>query len=200
MQPKRILALIASLTIITTARAADEKFRDAPPPDAHRPTRIVYLCDASKSMKDKYAVFGPEINKAIQSLDPGQSFTIIFLVDGKAVPMNDKLLSASPENKRKAAEFIDKVTPAGVGDPIPGLRAAFAAKPERIYFATDGGFTNRDELLKEARALNNKEKRPVAINTIAVFDRGEEYEKLLKQIADESGGLFKFVSKADLER
>jgi len=29
-------------------------------------------------------------------------------------------------------------------------------------------------------------------------DRGQEYEKLLKQIADENGGAFKFVTEQEL--
>ena len=45
----------------------------------------------------------------------------------------------------------------------------------------------------------NKDKK-VKINTIAFMDRGEEYEKLLKQIADENGGLFKFVSDTELQK
>lgn len=174
---------------------ADEPVRDVRPEKNSK--RVAYVCDASKSMKDKLAVFRPELIKAIESLKPEQSFTIIFQVDGKAVALGKDLLPASAENKAKAVEFVKKVVPAGASASVPGLRAAFACKPDVIYFTTDGDFADRDRAIAEARALN-KDKH-VRINTIAVFDREEAYMKVLKQLADENGGLFKFVSKEDLE-
>ena len=66
------------------------------------------------------------------------------------------------------------------------------------YILTDGDFPNNDQVIAEIRRLNKDKK--VKINTIAFMDRGEAYEKLLKQIADENGGLFKFVSDSDLQR
>ena len=66
-----------------------------------------------------------------------------------------------------------------------------------IYILTDGDFPNNAQVLEELRKLN-KDKR-VKINTIAFMDRGEAYEKLLKQIADENGGAFKFVSDQELD-
>jgi hypothetical protein len=100
--------------------------------------------------------------------------------------------------KRKAYDFLDKTAPHGSSDPIPGLKAAFAAQPQLIYMLTDGDFPNNAQLLEELRKLNKDKK--VKINTIAFMDRGEEYEKLLKQIADENGGLFKFVSDTELQK
>src|SRR4051794_11785638 len=104
MAHRLVISLIVCLTIVTV-RAADEKIRDAP---ATNPKRVVYLCDASKSMKEKFALFGRELSKAIQLLKLEQSFTIIFLVDGKAVSMTKDLVPASPENKRKGVDFIKK--------------------------------------------------------------------------------------------
>jgi hypothetical protein len=39
----------------------------------------------------------------------------------------------------------------------------------------------------------------VKINTIAFMDRGEEYEKLLNQVAEENGGAFRFIEERELQ-
>ena len=70
--------------------------------------------------------------------------------------------------------------------------------PQLIYMLTDGDFPDNNRVIEEIRKLNKDKK--VKINTIAFMDRGEQYEKLLKQIADENGGLFKFVSDAELQK
>jgi hypothetical protein len=188
-------AFLLSLLLAASSPAADEPIRDVPHPK--NPKRIVYLCDASKSMKEKFPIFALELIKAVEALEPDKSFTIIFTVDGKAVALGKDLLAASSENKQKATEFIKKLVPSGISTTIPGLRAAFAVNPDVIYFATDAAFGDRDQAINETRKLN-KDKR-VKIDTIAFFDRGEAYEIALKQIADENAGLFKFVSSEEIK-
>ena len=58
-----------------------------------------------------------------------------------------------------------------------------------------GDFPNNAAVLEEIRKLNAG--KGVRINTIAFMDRGEEYEQLLRTIAEENGGVFKFVSDAE---
>ena len=189
--------LLLSLALQSLSPAADGPIRDVPP--AHNPPRrIVFLCDASKTMKDRWAVFVPEITKGVNALEPGQSFNIIFLINGKVVSMGQNLLPATKENKTRAAAFVQKAVPAGATTAAAGLRAAFAAKPEAIYFTTDGGFTDTDQLIQATHTLN-KDKR-VRIDTIAVFNRSEKYENVLKQIADENGGMFKFVTNDEVAK
>jgi hypothetical protein len=161
--------------------------------------KVVYLCDSSGSMMTKFDTLRQELRKAADGLKPIQSFDIIFFSEDNFVALDNKsLLLATPETKRKAYDFLDKTAPHGSSDPIPGLRAAFATQPQLIYMLTDGDFPNNNQVLEELRKLNKDKK--VKINTIAFMDRGEEYEKLLKQIADEHGGLFKFVSDTELQK
>lgn len=161
--------------------------------------KVVYLCDSSGSMMTKFDTLRQELRKAADGLKPIQSFDIIFFSEDNFVALDNKsLLLATPETKRKAYDFLDKTAPHGSSDPIPGLRAAFATNPQLIYMLTDGDFPNNNQVLEELRKLNKDKK--VKINTIAFMDRGEEYEKLLKQIADEHGGLFKFVSDTELQK
>jgi hypothetical protein len=160
--------------------------------------KVVYLCDSSGSMMNKFDTLRQELRKAADTLKPIQSFDIIFFSEDNYLALDKQLLLATPEAKRKAYEFLDKTAPHGSSDPIPGLRAAFQAGPQLIYMLTDGDFPNNNAVIEEIRKLNKDKK--VKINTIAFADRGEEYEKMLKQISDENGGLFKFVSDTDLQR
>ncbi|MDB5321118.1 MAG: hypothetical protein JWN40_2749 [Phycisphaerales bacterium] len=160
--------------------------------------KVVYLCDSSGSMMNKFDTLRQELRKAADTLKPIQSFDIIFFSEDSFVALDKQLMLATPEVKRKAYDFLDKTAPHGSSDPIPGLKAAFATQPQLIYMLTDGDFPNNAQMLEELRKLNKDKK--VKINTIAFMDRGEEYEKLLKQIADENGGLFKFVSDSELQK
>jgi hypothetical protein len=161
--------------------------------------RVVYLCDSSGSMMNKFDTLRQELRKAADRLLEAQAFDIIFFSEDSYIALDKQLLLAKPEVKRKAYEFLDKTSPHGSSDPIPGLRAAFATQPQLIYILTDGDFPNNSQVIEELRKLNKDKK--VKINTIAFMDHGEEYEKLLKQIADENGpGLFKFVSDEQLQR
>jgi len=160
--------------------------------------QVVYLCDSSGSMMNKFDTLRQQLRKAADTLKPIQAFDIMFFSEDTVVALDKQLMLATPETKRKAYDFLDKTAPHGSSDPIPGLRAAFATRPQLVYILTDGDFPNNAQVLEELRKLNRDKK--VKINTIAFMDRGEEYEKLLKQIAEENGGVFKFVADADLEK
>jgi hypothetical protein len=162
-----------------------------------RANRVVFLCDSSGSMMNKFDTLRQELRKAVDRLKGGQAFDIIFFSADRYVALDEQLLLALPETKRRAFDFLDKTAPHDSSDPIPGLRAAFATKPELIYMLTDGDFPNNAQVLAEIGRLNKEHK--VKINTIAFMDRGEEYEKLLKQVAEENGGAFKFVEERELQ-
>ncbi len=159
---------------------------------------VSYVCDASGSMMNKFDGLRMEIRKAVDVLKPIQSFSIIFFQEDKEAALAPQLVVANPANKRKAFDFLDRVSAHGATDPIPGLRLAFQQKPQLVYLLTDGDFPDNDKVLEFIRQ-NNKDKA-VKINTIAFMDRGEAYEKVLQTIASENGGTFKYVSEQDLGR
>lgn len=161
-----------------------------------RANKIVFLCDSSGSMMTKFDVLRVELRKAVDHLQPTQQFDIIFFAADKYIALDNQLQHALPETKRKAYDLLDKTAPHDTSDPIPGLRAAFAANPEMIFMLTDGDFPNNQQVLDEIKKLSAGKR--VVVNTIAFFDRGEDYEKLLKQIADETKGTFRFVTEQEL--
>jgi hypothetical protein len=160
--------------------------------------KVVFLCDSSGSMVPKFDALRQELRRAVDRLSPRQQFDIVFFAEERHEALDNQLLYALPENKRRAYEFLDRVSPHGSSNPIPGLRAAFATSPELIFVLTDGDFPNNEELLAEVKRLNAAKR--VKINTIAFMDPGEAYEKLLNAIAAENQGTFKFVTKQDLQR
>jgi hypothetical protein len=160
--------------------------------------KVVYLCDSSGSMMNKFDTLRVELRKAVDNLKPIQGFDVLFFSEESFIALDKQLVLATPENKRKAYDFLDKTSPHGSSDPIPGLKAAFSTQPQLIYMLTDGDFPNNAQVLEEIRKMNAQKK--VKINTIAFMERGEEYEKLLKTIADENGGIFKFVTDTDLRQ
>ncbi|HYE17280.1 MAG TPA: hypothetical protein VEA69_02490 [Tepidisphaeraceae bacterium] len=160
--------------------------------------RIVYLCDSSGSMMTNFDSLRAQLGRAVDALRPIQEFDVIFFAQDSYRALDRRLVRALPETKRQAYDFLDKTVPTGTSDPLPGLRAAFALQPQLVYLLTDGDFPDNAGTLAEIRKLN-ADKR-VKINTIAFVGRGEEYEKLLKQIADENGGIFKYVDEADMRK
>ena len=110
-----------------------------------------------------------------------------------------KLVHATPHNKQEAIRFLDTLDLV-VGqhsDPVPALRAAFnvpGGPPDLIYFMTDGQFDR--SVVNRIRQWNKSGR--VKVNTIAFLWRDPASERLLKQIAKESGGRYKFVSADEL--
>ena len=160
-------------------------------------TKVVFLCDSSGSMTTKFDALRAELRKAVDGLKPVQEFDVIFFAEDGHFALDKQLLYALPENKRKAHAFLDTVATRGSSDPLSGIRAAFDTQPQLIFMLTDGDFPNNDAVLAEVRKLAAK--RRVMVNTIAFMERGETYERLLTDIAKETGGVFRFVGEENLK-
>ncbi len=159
---------------------------------------VVYVCDASGSMIDKFAALREQLRRSVGSLKPIQSFNVIFFRDERAAALSaGELLLAAPANQRKFEQFIDDINPSGQTDPIPALEIAFRQKPDLVWLLTDGDFPNNQAVIDFIRK-RNKDAR-VRVNTIAFVDRGESYEKVLQTIATENRGSFKRVGEEELE-
>ena len=162
---------------------------------------IVFVCDASGSMLDKFADLKVELNKAVSGLRVPQSFNVVFMQENKASALSeDALLIATPENKRKAAAFVDDAVTLGPSDPLPALRLAFAQKPQLVYLLTDGDFPDNKAVLDELKKLDPEHK--VKVNTIAFVSNEEpdpKFVDVLTKIAKDTGGSYRRVKTADLE-
>mgnify|MGYP000271125818 FL=1 len=161
---------------------------------------IVYVVDRSGSMLDTFDAVRKEMIRSITRLSPAQRFHVIFFATGK--PKENpphRLVYATVENKRLAVNFLNRIIPEGQTDPIPALKRAFtvlkAARGKKegqlIYLLTDGEFPDNEKVLQEIRKLNAR--HTIHINTILHWHHSPNVMKVLKQIAQENGGVFKYV-------
>jgi hypothetical protein len=161
--------------------------------------KICYLCDASGSMLSVFGNLKFELKKSIDALKPVQTFNVVFFSDDRVFAFDkNSLVTASPENKRRAYEFIDTATSAGGTQPIPAIRLALSQRPELLYVLTDGfdQIANFNDVINAFR--NGNADKKMKINCI--FLQAAEDPKLvevLNQIAKENGGSMKTILKTD---
>jgi uncharacterized protein with von Willebrand factor type A (vWA) domain len=130
----------------------------------------------------------------VVELNERQQFYVYFFAS-RTYPMFDpspkpkspeELLRATTENIEKLAEWVKAVTPGGGTNPQSAILEAFKFKPHAIFLLSDGRFDpNTPNIVRQS----NTEKIP--IHTIGFVHKVGEPG--LKQIADESGGTYRFV-------
>jgi len=159
--------------------------------------KVVFVCDATGSMNSIFGGLRTELEKSIKKLEINQAFNVIFFSDDKVLTLNPSgLMLATDDNKHKATSFLGDVSPRGLTNPIPAIRAAFAQQPEVMYVLTDG-FDQVDSLesvYNEFATLNKA--GHVQVHTILVGS-GEQKElvEILQRIAKDNHGTMKVVSK-----
>lgn len=154
--------------------------------------RVAFVVDRSGSMTDSIAYVKGELKRSVGRLKPEQEFYITFYSSGPAAEMpGGKPLPATAMNKQQVAEFIDGIKPRGQTDPTDALKHTLAMRPDVIYLLTDGEF--EDDVPAFIRRYNHRLGTP--INTLCFIYIGGE--RMLKQIADENGGRYKYVSETE---
>jgi len=154
--------------------------------------KVVYLVDRSGSMTDSLDIVKMELKRSIGELDDAAEFHVIFYSTGPGVEMpTRRLVHATERNKEMAFEFIDQVVAANGTDPSQAIDRAFAVKPDLIYLLTDGEFD---------RAIVDLVKRRNADGKVRVYTIGFLYhhDEVLRDIARQNGGEYKFISEAAL--
>ncbi len=161
---------------------------------------VVYVMDRSGSMLDTLDEVKKQILRSICLLKPKQTFHVIFFATGTPKENRPRrLVHATIPNKREARKFMKDITAGGSTDPVPALKRAFTVlkntpgkrKGKLIYLLTDGEFPDNEKVLNAIRTLNAKHE--VHINTILHHHHSPDVMKVLRQIAKENGGEFKFV-------
>ena len=161
-------------------------------------TSVVFVLDGSGSMAPKFRVLQGQLKRAVDTLLPSQSFDVVLTRIVGLTALSVHLVPATDENQRKCDSFLLGVVPDGPTDPIPALEAAFAARPDVVFFVGDGDFPDNALVLNRMRDLNRECK--ARINTIAfqaAADKDTEFKRVLRDIANESGGQFKEAAPED---
>ena len=149
---------------------------------------FVFLIDASSSMLDgKDQAARRELIASVRRMDQGMELEVIFFtttitrVFGQFASLKDR------------ANIIDKIanaTPVTGGTPVmPALEEAIRMNPDAVFLLTDGSF-NEGDISAATRSINSNS---IPINTIAFVDRS--MESVLKQVASDSGGDYRYVAK-----
>jgi hypothetical protein len=166
--------------------------------------RIVFICDATGSMMSEFDNLRVELRKAVEGLKPPQAFNVVFFQENAPPPIDKGLLFASPDNKRRIYDFVDKYTPRGPTDPKPAIQLAFAMKPDLIFFLCDpSDFPDPSgtiTMFKQLNAANAEGK--CRVNTIDFMGDLDDKagETLLKTISADSHGTFTYVSQDDMAK
>jgi hypothetical protein len=167
------------------------------PPLDEQSHKIVYVVDRSGSMTDSIDYVKLEMKRSIATLPDEADFHVIFYSSGPPQEMpTRRLVSATERNKELAFAFIDEIVAVGETDPSKALERAFASKPDLIYLLTDGEFDR--QIIDLVKRLNVGGK--VTVQTIGFLytTPGTASEEILKTIASQNGGHYKFVSVEDL--
>jgi hypothetical protein len=161
--------------------------------------KVVYLCDASGTMITVFDKLREELTQSIDRLRPTQSFSVVLFSDNKAIVLDKSgLLMATPENKRRAAEFVGGVVARGSTNPLPAIREALRMEPELIHCLTDGfdQVSSFEAVAEEFRRLNRDSR--VRVNTLLIEGSDlPELRAVLQRIAAENGGVFKALKEGD---
>ena len=154
-------------------------------------SRFVFVIDKSGSMGDKkkFVRAKRELIKTLRALPKNSRFMVYFFDEGsEKMPVNN-MMAAVPSNISWAEDWVKSVGMGGGTDPRKALKSGFSLKPDTIWLLTDGVFNDESGVLAKIRSANPKS--IARINTLAIMDRGGE--KVLKQIAKENGGTYRFV-------
>jgi len=127
-----------------------------------------------------------ELTSTLAALPDGTRFNIIFFEDNVSA-LSTSLVSLTPVSRLTTIAFLQSVRPGGTTAAVPALRTAYASRPRRVVFLSDGlANTGGDgrTLLAEARV---EMRRGVRFDTVGV---GRDQDKsLMKALAVESGGV-----------
>ncbi len=159
-----------------------------------RGTRFAYIVDASGSMVgERWEEARQQLIQSINDLPDYTSFSVCLFNSDPILPDRDRTpvwLSAKEEHRSDFRTWVRGVRPAGSTNPVPAFTLIMKLKPrpDAIYFLTDGEF---DETAPDVIVELNKQGRQVVVHTIAFVT--EEGAYLLRRIAEESGGTYRFV-------
>ncbi|MGC8560166.1 MAG: hypothetical protein ACP5O1_05740 [Phycisphaerae bacterium] len=160
-------------------------------------TRIVYVIDHGGNLLVGLGQIKAALNRSVSRLVPIQQFgVIVFASHSRLLPPG--FAHATNANKRALRQELKVLTPG-----LPNMdrysyfatpfQMAFKLRPQIIYFLANGAIDPR--LIKLIATLNKS--HAVHIYTFAYADRHRHGvgALLLKKIATQNGGKYKFISR-----
>jgi hypothetical protein len=98
---------------------------------------VVYVVDASGPMVTSMPRVIEELRRSVDQLSTTQRFGVVLFrqtdTDAGAEMFSPVLMRATPSARRRLAEWLQGVTPSGASNPLTGLEAALALKPDALF-------------------------------------------------------------------
>ena len=158
--------------------------------------RFAFIVDISGSMgqQNKLEIALRELARSVDAL-PDFAFFHVLLFESKTIepPNQAGWMRARKSIVRQVTRWLATIESNGGTSPRNAFLQVFSldVRPDVIFFLTDGIFN--DISLDELGALNARGKRAV-INCIGFGAPGEVDQTLLRSIATQSGGQYRFVT------
>jgi hypothetical protein len=156
-------------------------------------TTIVFLVDCGQASAGNWAAIQKELLRSTQEMDEDRDFQIVLYQTGRSFAGPASVPApATDQYKRLTVEMLKSLTPSGESDPSVGLERALGSRPDLLYWLSTAEVPAA--ALDLARRLNADHRTPLF--TVRLVDRAGE--EALKQLSEESGGGYKFLTSADL--
>ena len=153
-----------------------------------RGKNFAYVVDYSGSMEgSRLQAAKSELIRSISALKRNMKFFIVFYDDRFVVMPGGMMLKCTEANKRRLFGWVDRVRSGGGTDPSAAMEAALALKPDAVWLLSDGEF---DESACNVIHQANQRVR-AQIHTVGF--QGREGERLLKRIAEQNNGRYRYV-------
>ncbi|MDA1192566.1 MAG: VWA domain-containing protein [Candidatus Poribacteria bacterium] len=178
--------------------------------------KIVYVLDVSASM-GAAGLYKLELAKSslidhIFLLTEQDSFNVVTF-SARVARMQPDMSPATGDSMSKAKQYLDRFTQETISDnlgtnTLGALQSAFAMKPDVVVLLTDGLPTSAQgqsvetspDLIIRAVKQSNVSGAALFIIGLEIDHLGGPGELLLRQLASQTGGRIKFVSRDDLVR
>lgn len=188
-----------------------------------RATRIVYVMDGSAAMVPSLPFVKEELLRSVGRLGAGQAFQVVVfrrppVVNGRATApeierfsSGEPYLDATPSNKLRLAQWLERVQPKGGSAPLIGLSAGLNQGPDLVFLltcsirrtgASEWG-SGKEAILASLDALNPVNaftgQRPAVIKALQFLD--EDPTGILPAIASAHGdgeGSYRVLTLDDL--
>jgi hypothetical protein len=159
---------------------------------------VVYVLDRGEATADVFDALKEATYQSIRSLKPGQKFQIIFWDNGSEVAAYppDGLVEASPQEVQTARQQFADLIAGGRSSLDAALRRAVQSRPDTIVLVTGKAYEADEAMAKQARLAV----KGTAIKLHAIALKADDGNPFLKQIADQTHGEYRVVSRRELEK
>jgi hypothetical protein len=163
--------------------------------------RIVFIVDNSSSMKDgRLEAALAELLRSVDALGRRQSFYVVFVAD-QVYPMfypdrAPELVLATPENKRRLADWLGKVQLAGGNNRelIKAMDLAAEMRPHAVYLLWDGDLRYSEAVRRDVMThLTRPQPWEFSIHTLGMGTLSADSEQNLFAIAQAHRGAYKRI-------